>query len=217
MAISAFSRTVRDLGAQARRVELDRAAFDRPLRHCELARCRATCCHDGVVTGAEEAAVVRGVVADHAGQLADWGWRVAGDCFQQEQERLRTATRVAAAAELAEDFPAHFARTRCVFLDDAHRCVLQRLALAAGHHPWFWKPVSCWMHPLQIRPAPVPCGSPLLTVLLPEEDRERFASCTHCGRPDPDGQAAREVLAGELRMLQALAGRDFAAELQSGA
>jgi hypothetical protein len=129
--------------------------------------------------------------------------------------RRKTATRAAAAGELAADFPPHFAATRCVFLDREHRCLLQRLALAAGRHPWFWKPVSCWMHPLQLRPAAVPDGPPVLTVLGPADDPDGFASCTPCGRPDPGGSPAREVLAEELGFLQALAGRDFAGELQS--
>jgi hypothetical protein len=136
--------------------------------------------------------------------------------FEEGPARWKTATRPATPGELADDFPAHFARTRCVFLDGAHRCVLQCLALREHRHPWFWKPVSCWMHPLVLRPATAERHRPLLTIPSPAEDAERFGSCTHCGRPDPDGAPAHEVLDEELRILQVIAGRDFAGELAAG-
>jgi hypothetical protein len=136
--------------------------------------------------------------------------------FEEGATRWKTATRPAAPEELAADFPPHFARTRCVFLDDAHRCVLQRLSVRENRPPWFWKPVSCWMHPLVLRPPGAGRPSPVLTVPSPADDPERFASCTHCGRPEPAGAPAREVLDEELRMLHALAGRDFVRELAAG-
>jgi len=213
MEASAFKRTTAELGQQLRAAEVDHAAFARPLRRCELARCRATCCHDGVVVGGEEIEVIGALVSARAGWFAASGRGTGGRLFEEGSGRWKTATRLATQGELAEDFPAHFARTRCVFLDREHRCVLQCLALAEGRQPWFWKPVSCWMHPLVLRPSPPANGPPVLTVPAPAQDPARFGSCTHCGRPDPGGAPAREVLGEELRMLQGIAGRDFAGEL----
>ena len=210
---SAFQRTTRELGQQLRAAEIDREAFARPLRRCELARCRATCCHDGVVVGGEEITEIAVVVDAHAGWFAGSGWGTDGRLFEEGRGRWKTATRPAADGELADDFPPHFARTRCVFLDGAHRCVLQRLAVEQGRPPWFWKPVSCWMHPLVLRPATAGSGPPVLTIPAPEQDPERFGSCTHCGRPDDGGEPAAKVLEEELRMLQAISGRNFAGEL----
>jgi len=121
----------------------------------------------------------------------------------------RTATRPAETSELADDFPAHFPRTRCVFLDAEHRCVLQRLASDLGRHPWFWKPISCWMHPLLLRHG----KRPVLTLPHPADDPEAFTTCTHCGRSDPRGTRAAEVLREELAMLGRISGRDLVREL----
>jgi len=65
------------------------------------------------------------------------------------------------------------------------------------------------MHPLVLRPAGADRARPLLTVPGPDDDRNRFGSCTHCGRTEPDGEAACTVLAEELQMLEALSGRRF--------
>jgi len=196
---------------QLSEAEVDSAAFERRMKRCELARCRATCCHDGVVVGGDEVSGILGLVGREHGRLGGYGWKRPPDgrCFRAEAGRMRTATRPAAPDELAEDFPAHFPRTRCVFLDREHRCVLQRLAVDVGRHPWFWKPISCWMHPLVLRPAGADRARPLLTVPGPDDDRNRFGSCTHCGRTEPDGEAACTVLAEELQMLEALSGRRF--------
>jgi hypothetical protein len=183
------------------------------MRQCELSRCRATCCHDGVVLSEEEAEAVRSVVAEHREALATYGWSGAGaDAVVKEGGKLRTARRAADDAELAEDFPAHFPRTRCVFLDPEHRCVLQRLATDMGKHPWFWKPVSCWMHPVLVR-SEDRGERPVITVRSVGDDEARFASCTHCGRVEPDGEPAGTVLRPELEMLGRLGGRNLLGEV----
>lgn len=204
---SAFEGSAADLARQLREAAVDHGAFERPLRRCELARCRATCCHDGAVVGEEEREVIGKVVEECGEQLADYGWEGAEFFVRIGRGKWRTATRPAGAGELAADFPGHFARTRCVFLDAEHRCVLQRLAHDEGRHPWFWKPFSCWMHPLVLKPG----ERPVLT--LPGGERERFVSCTHCGRTEPDGEAAAVLLGEELGMLGEISGRDLAREL----
>ena len=93
-----------------------------------------------------------------------------------------------------------------MFLDAEHRCVLQRLAVDEGRHPWFWKPISCWMHPLVLRPG----DRPVLT--LPGGE-DRFVSCTHCGRAETEGERAGEVLREELEMLGKISGRDVGGEV----
>ncbi len=210
----AFEGTLRMLGEQVWQAQLDHEAFERPMRVCDLARCRATCCHDGVVVGEEEAEVIGVVVAEHREALEAYGWSGdVGEAVVQEGGKLRTARRPAREGELAEDFPAHFLRTRCVFLDPEHRCVLQRLATDAGKHPWFWKPVSCWMHPVLLKGARR-AGRPLITIRGREDDEARFASCTHCGREEMGGDPASEVLRGELAVLGMLGGRNLLAELR---
>ena len=63
----------------------DHEVFQMPLKVCELTRCRATCCHDGVYLSPEEkdtlarvidekAETLAGYVAEQPGDVADpWG------------------------------------------------------------------------------------------------------------------------------------------------
>ena len=99
---TAFSETANQLARQLREAALDHAAFEKKLPLFELAKCRATCCHDGVILGAEEADVLSSLTsADGLMRLPDGSWK--------------TKTVPAAEDELAEDFPNYFPNTRCVF------------------------------------------------------------------------------------------------------
>ncbi|MCB1228024.1 MAG: hypothetical protein KDK99_19620, partial [Verrucomicrobiales bacterium] len=191
--LSVYLEAIRDLAVQVREAALDHAAFEQRLQPCELTYCRATCCHDGVRLSASEAAVLIATATEHAASLRALGWegemkdalvpdvRPGGAC--------RTATRAARAEELAVDFPAHFPATRCVFLDAEHRCLWQKLAVSLERHPWHYKPLTCWLHPLVLVPGSQG-ARPLLTLFSPETDPQRapgyagFASCTPCGRQD---------------------------------
>lgn len=114
-------------------------------------------------------------------------------------------------------YPAHFGDVACAFLMPDARCALQALAEARGHHPWHWKPLACWLHPIAL-------GGDALR--LPDGATDRyadgagraggFASCTPCGRTGDGGAPAREVLAPELQALGALLGRDLVAEAGRG-
>jgi hypothetical protein len=208
----AYPGIERELARQVREAALDHEAFATPLKVCELAKCRATCCHDGVFVDAEQQAGIAGVI-DRLGKFgfSSSEWREIRD------GRVKTATRPA--VEPAGDFPEHFPRTRCVFLDDGHRCVLQRLAVAEGRHPWWWKPVSCWMHPLLLRQRE---GRPFLTLARPGADPAAgpgypgFGSCTPCGMEAAGGDPAWRTLRGELGLLGTIGGRDLVGELGAG-
>lgn len=207
----AFSEAARELGRQVREAALDHEAFAMPLKICELTKCRATCCHDGVFLDAEQEREIAGAVA----RLGKYGFS-RSSWMETRDGRVKTATLEASDAELAEDFPAHFPRTRCVFLDEEHRCLLQRLAMDEGRHPWWWKPVSCWMHPLLLRRRE---GRPFLTLARAGQDPAvgpgypGFGSCTPCGMPAAGGDPAWRTLRGELELLGRLGGRDLVGEL----
>ena len=216
MDLIAFPSIQNELARQVREARVDHEAFEKPLKLCELADCRATCCHDGVFLETEEREVIANVIVTRSDRLAAYGWE-APEIFQQmEDGRWKSVT-------LPEDsparsFPAHFPKTRCVFLDSGHRCVLQRLAMDEGRHPWFWKPVSCWMHPLLLKPGRHG-GRPELTLATPENDPAvqpgypGFSAFTPCGMSCKNGPPARQTLAAELELLGNLAGRNVSGEL----
>jgi hypothetical protein len=197
IAVTHFHRTAQELSRLLHEAAVDHVAFERPMKLCGLARCRATCCHDGVILSDEE---------------AEFLGAASGDVVKDGSGKWRTRTRAAAPEELADDFPAHFPRTRCVFLDDEHRCHWQLRSVEEGRSAWYYKPVSCWMHPLVLERRE---GRVVLTILSSTEDRARFASVTPCGREEDGGVVARECLRSELEMLQAISGRDFYGELNA--
>jgi hypothetical protein len=217
--LTAYPGIAADVGAQVREARVDHEAFERPLVPCELAVCRATCCHDGVHLSAEEAEGVRWLVAEHAQTLEGFGLTLPAEPVVASGGGWKTAVRAADAGELAADFPGHFPRTRCVLLDRLGRCGLQLLAVTLGEHRWFFKPLTCWIHPLALRPMTRERDRPELTLHSAADDPQQapgypgFASCTHCGRHAEGGIPARLVLAEELAALSSLAGRDLGAEL----
>ncbi|MGC4016226.1 MAG: hypothetical protein QM755_17145 [Luteolibacter sp.] len=214
----AFPSLQQELARQVREARVDHEAFGMPLKVCELAECRATCCHDGVFLEPEEREVIGEVVAAHRERLADYGWQLP-EIFQQMADgRWKSVTLPDESP--ATSFPSHFPKTRCVFLDAEHRCVLQRLAMDEERHPWFWKPISCWMHPIILKPGRRG-ERPVLTLATPENDPAAhpgypgFSAFTPCGMPCKEGGPARRTLGAELELLGGLAGRDVCGELSA--
>lgn len=223
---TAYLQTAEILSEQLREAVVDHEAFDQKVRACELAKCRATCCHDGVYLSLEEASGLRNFVAKHRGELAVYGLSLPEEVVVTTRggRSVKTATREADEGELADDYPWHFPQTRCVFLDREGRCGIQRLAMDRGREglaAWFDKPLTCWIHPIVIMPANRERSRPVVTLVSPENDPQKsegypgFASCTHCGRPDEGGKKARQVLAAELEMLGLISGRNLLGELNA--
>ncbi|MFT4176131.1 MAG: DUF3109 family protein [Luteolibacter sp.] len=210
----AYRESELELARQIREATIDYEAFEMPLKLCELTKCRATCCHDGVLLEKDEMAIIGDVIESRCERLAGYGWNPE-TYLTEENGQGRSVT--LENPDPPEHFPPHFPKTRCVFLDGEHRCVLQRLAMDEGRHPWWWKPVSCWMHPLILVPGRRG-ERPLLTLARPGRDPSAkrnypgFASCTPCGMEADGGSPAHEVLQSELRLLGEISGRDLVAE-----
>ena len=220
---TAFPATTQVLARQIAEARIDHAAFEILLRPCEMSRCKATCCHDGVHLSSEEAVYVRGLTECKRGELESLGFKIPEEVIIKSPDRKgeKTAVREALEYELAVDFPEHFPKTRCVFLDEGGYCGLQKLAMQEGSHAWKHKPLTCWMHPLVLVPAGKWEERPVLTMVNAENDPQKkegyagYASCTHCGREDKSGSPAWQVLQAELRMLGELCGRDIYNELSA--
>ena len=221
MAHTVYTETSEVLREQVRSAVLDHEAFEVKIVPCELSRCRATCCHDGVYVSEEEARGIKRMVA--GGCFDGFGLSLPEMPILSVRggRALKTATRPAESGELAEDYPEHFPQTRCVFLDREGRCGIQRWSMQEGRAPWFDKPLTCWIHPIVILPVSRERSRPVITLVSPENDPQRavgylgFASCTHCGRPDAMGVPARVALRDELKMLSDISGRDILGELNA--
>jgi len=212
---TAFLQTIKILAQQVREARVDHAAFEVLIRPCEMNRCRGTCCYDGVYLSDEEAIHVEKLAAEN--NLSEGNSVIA----ISTKGGKKTATRQASESELAIDHPAHFPKTRCIFLDENSHCKIQKLSMMHDRHPWHDKPLTCWIHPLVLIPAGKWEKRPVLTLVNSKNDPQKtanyagFASCTHCGREDASGSPAWQVLAAELKMLGKLCDRDIYSELSA--
>ena len=222
---NAFPEGTQRLADLVQSVTLDIPALSRPLKSCEISRCRGTCCHDGVYLSGEEADVVRKLVLSERETLRQLGGELPSRVvvygkFRDLASGPKTAVRPSPMRQLVEDYPAHFEETNCVFLLSDSRCVLQALAIEKQVDPWFYKPFTCWIHPLSF--TKTSAGEDLLTIYGRENDPHcvegynGFSSQTHCGRvcAEPDAQPAYQVLEAELSKLGEIGNRDLIAEIR---
>jgi len=168
---------------------------------CDVTRCEAMCCYDGVYLEPQEEAFLHELVARVPALQAHLpkdfivdGW------WQGEPLGRKTATRPHDYRN--PDFPAHFARTRCVFADAQGFCELEKLALARGQHPWTFKPSTCWLFPLH-EDQGVPEPPPVEAADDPyrETGYPGYSTFVPCGRHDPGGRPWREALLRESNYL----------------
>src|SRR5690606_16741444 len=61
--MTAFPKTEAEMRRRLRHLRIDKEGLNRPIKACRLDCCHATCCHDGVILGEEEAQVLRAAVA----------------------------------------------------------------------------------------------------------------------------------------------------------
>lgn len=218
-----YKETAEGLAYQLKDALLDHEAFETRLKPCTLERCSATCCYDGVYLSDEEANGVNWLVEKERDRFLEYGLNLPDEVVDlvRNGTAKKTAVREAEAGELAVDFPEHFNKTRCVFLDSVGRCGIQRLCMEDGLGDWYLKPLTCWIHPIVILPANRERARAVITLVNEENDPQKteaylgFASCTHCGRAEKQGDPAWQVLAKELKTLGELAGRDLYVELSA--
>jgi hypothetical protein len=200
---------------------LDIPSLRRPLARCDISRCRGMCCYDGVYVSEASAAVISDLAREHAAFFAELGLEmpprviVEGD-WESRLEGLKTAVLPRPFSTTVEGYPKHFNDTACIFLTPDGRCSLQVLSGHRGHHPWFYKPVKCWMHPLTLG------GQAKEVLLLHSRETDPyqlphydgFVPTIFCGRTCPGGAPASEILVPELTLLSRIVGRDFLAEVR---
>ncbi|HEV2733214.1 MAG TPA: hypothetical protein VGV85_00200 [Longimicrobiaceae bacterium] len=207
---TAYPATESALRAAVADAPLDRESFERPLARCSLARCHGTCCSEGVYLNAEVAATVRNLLRRDGELFRSLGMERPEDAVVEEVEdgvrSVRTALRPKPFRARVPDYPAHFPETACAFLLDDARCALQVAAEAKGLHPWHYKPLACWLHPVSISPEGI-----RLHDRSSDPYPDGWTSETHCGRTEPCGRPAREVLGAELEFLGGILGRDLLA------
>lgn len=172
------------------------------LMPCDLDKCQGICCSDGAFLRPEEVRSIRKLVArhpDHFDHLpADFiirGEWAGGAGMKTNVRRFRYRSK-----------PAHFKHTRCVFTESDGKCSLQTLAIKQGVHKWKYKPMGCWLFPLEseehglVKPPRSRREDP--NNLGPEYPG--FATFTPCGKHRPNGKVWWIALREEVRAYHAL-------------
>jgi hypothetical protein len=130
-------------------IEIDpKLLASRPVRRCELARCQAGCCADGVwvdVAQAEEirrhAALIQPLLPVERRDPATW--------FEGEHDDDPSFPSGRYTGTTAVDDATHPSGTTCVFLRPGTRfCALQSAGLEHGLGAWALKPHYCCLFPL---------------------------------------------------------------------
>lgn len=216
MSFTAFPQTEESLRKRFSRIQLDPAGMRRPLKPCALAQCHAGCCHDGAVLSDEEGEVLINAARRYETRL----WELCGASietgFARPDGRWRTALRSYPHSAHTDRWLAHFPDTACAWLMSDFRCAWQTLSEETGRHPWHYKPVNCWLHPLTISEQ----GARQLTVPNSADDPHAapgypgFSAYTSCGRHCADGKPAALVLKNELEFLGKILGRDLSREAE---
>lgn len=169
------------------------------LKRCDLSKCEAMCCHDGVWLTEQDLLKIREAQAldqhstlipkDEAIIMQEW---TSGLLYPKTAVREFTYS--------TSEWPSHFPRTRCVFADDQGLCKLETFARIRNENPWKYKPQACWLHPLTERDGKLvpPPSSPEEDPYSQGPSYPGFSTHTACGRHQEDGEEWSVVLFDEL-------------------
>jgi hypothetical protein len=173
------------------------------LRRCRLSECRGACCLHGVWVDPLEINDILGNADFILPHLAE-GRKEPGTWFTEEREEdaFFPSGYVIQTATLPN--PAHYGGTECVFLRPDARCSLQVASIAAGEHPWRWKPFHCIIHPITFEDG----------VFTIASDEELLAEPAGCFRAGTVQTKMYECLTEELDFL--LSAADGSGESRSG-
>jgi len=191
--------------------------FKQPMKRCDS--CKGMCCYHGAHINEEEAAFIRSVAKQEKEYFKGIGVELPEEVvingeWRGEASGLKTALKPWNFNETVEDFPTHWENTACVFLTPEGYCGLQVYSKDCGLHPWWAKPMICWLHPVNF---PQDGG---IAVYDKEsdptiyEDYPGFNIYTRCGGCHADGDPAYQVLEDELSFLGNIVKRDLNAEIR---
>lgn len=120
-----------------------------PMQRCVLSQCNGACCIFGVwvdVREVEDILANAAVIAPHMQP----GLRDPGDWFANCEDKDERSPSGRVIHTAVETRPSHYGGTTCIFCAEDGKCALQMAAVAAGLHPWRFKPFYCILHPLDL-------------------------------------------------------------------
>jgi hypothetical protein len=197
----------RQIGIGGRSVAVDHRSFSSSYALCELSVCQGMCCYDGVYLESTEVTVIESLIQDERDRFEGLGISWGESPFQvgsrkDGSSRTRTSLQPYDYQEEAR-LPKDFQSTACVFRCQDGRCSLQQISVDMREDPWHYKPMGCWMHPLELHVGP----NPKLSVS--GGGTSQFSARTQCGRECSAGKTGYQVFRRELEVLSEILGQDL--------
>lgn len=157
---------------------VDRGLLEaRAISRCRLAECQSRCCRGGVYIHTKQVDDIlahQDLIIPHMPperrDPAKWFDNVIEPDDDYPEAGPCMGTNVV-------DDPTHISGTTCIFLVEGRRCALQTAGIAAGEHPWRYKPFYCALHPLGLEKS----------VLMLVEDSDVYREGGNCQRPSENG------------------------------
>jgi hypothetical protein len=218
-ALTAFEKTEATLRDRCASAEFDAPSFNRKVARCDLSRCRGMCCYDGVYVDENTADVIQKLAIEREADFRNMGLDLPSQILVEDRwcpsslvTSQKTAVKDYPFASIVSGYPVHFRQTACIFLLDDGRCGLQVLSEWDGRHPWYYKPLLCWLHPIALTPDSITVHDELTDpYLFPWYDG--YVVRTFCGRTCPEGTGAADILRDELIFLERILNRNLTDKL----
>ncbi len=204
-----------------RAAPLDAASFHKFYKACAMSDCLGLCCNGG--SGfymTEESDTIRKVVDENRAFFEEQKLGLTDKIFDEELDEetgeieLSTNTRdITYPPGLKPD---HFPSTACVFKRDDGACTLQVLGFKENKGGWWYKPLACWLFPIELEHG----GKPFIHVAHASTDEyvdaeyPGFVGFTKCGAEcKSTGKEAYKVLEQEIAQLSKMLERDLMSEI----
>lgn len=202
---------------------IDVASFHRNYKVCAMSDCEGICCNGG--SGfymSEEPETIRRLVEQKPEFFKAQGLDLSAKLFDEEVDEetgeVELSTNTRKATYSAGKLPPHFPSTSCIFKREDNACMLQVLSVEEGHPSWWYKPIACWLYPIELEHG----GRPFISVAhattdeYVDDEYAGFVGFTPCGSEcKAGGKPAYQVLSHEIAKLSQLIGRDLMSEIMA--
>lgn len=114
---------------------------------CRALNCVGVCCYDGAYIEEAEKTQIENFMKQYPEHFDLNKQYFEMKNWKDQVEGLKIKTKTFIYQD--KDYPHHFEKTACIFQEENGSCLLQRLAVEGGMHPWRIKPVTCWLFPIR--------------------------------------------------------------------
>jgi hypothetical protein len=204
-----------------RTAPIDVASFHKLYKACSMEECLGLCCNGG--SGfymKEESETIQKLVDENRAFFEEQKINLKGNIFDEELDEetgeIELSTNTREITYPAGLLPEHFPSTACIFKRNDGACTLQVLGIQEGKHGWWYKPLACWLFPIELEHG----GKPYIHVAhastdeYVDEEYPGFVGFTKCGAEcKSTGKAAYKILEHEIAKLSEMLERDLMSEI----